>query len=103
MYKEKIQIRIYTNYYYNTLILKQIIYTKLHINKNKNKNSNYTKKISAHNEQRQKRKSTYVCIASASLGGSIDWSVRTSYNSNDHWPIILRLLKSQPLESEAPR
>lgn len=27
-----------------------------------------------------------LSIVSASLGGSIDWSVQTAYNSNDHWP-----------------
>ncbi|VVC27163.1 Endonuclease/exonuclease/phosphatase, partial [Cinara cedri] len=36
-------------------------------------------------------------------GGSIDWSVQTSYNSNDHWPITLKLLKSQPTEKPTPK
>jgi hypothetical protein len=44
-----------------------------------------------------------LSIASASLGGSIDWSVQTAYSSNDHWPITLRLLKSQPIDKEAPK
>jgi len=39
-----------------------------------------------------------LSIASVSLGGSIDWFVQTSYNSNDHWPITLKLFKSQPIE-----
>ncbi|VVC36381.1 Hypothetical protein CINCED_3A002357 [Cinara cedri] len=44
-----------------------------------------------------------LSIASASLGGSIEWSVQTSYNSNDHWPITLKLLKSQPTEKSTPK
>jgi hypothetical protein len=44
-----------------------------------------------------------LSIASASLGESIDWSVQTSYNSNEHWPIALRLLKSKPIEKSTPK
>lgn len=38
-----------------------------------------------------------LSIASTSFGGSIDWIIQTSYNNNDHWPITLKLFKSQPI------
>jgi hypothetical protein len=44
-----------------------------------------------------------LSITSSSLGGAIDWSVQTAYNSNDHWPITLRQLKSQPSEKSTPK
>ncbi|VVC38786.1 Endonuclease/exonuclease/phosphatase [Cinara cedri] len=39
-----------------------------------------------------------LTIVSTSLGGTIDWTVQTSYCNNDHWPITLRLLNSQVMD-----
>ena len=60
---------------------------------------NYTRHNASHNNF----SAIDLSIASASLGGSIDWSVQTSYSSNDHWPITLKLLNSQPIEKSTPK
>lgn len=60
---------------------------------------NYTR----HNVTHNSFSAIDLSITSSSLGGSIDWSVQTAYNSNDHWPITLRLLKSQPTEKSTPK
>jgi hypothetical protein len=60
---------------------------------------NYTR----HNVTHNNFSAIDLSITSSSLGGTIDWSFQTAYNSNDHWPITLRLLKSQPSEKSTPK
>lgn len=60
---------------------------------------NYTRHYATHNSF----SAIDLLITSSSLGGSIDWSLQTAYNSNDHWHITLRLLKSQPTEKSTPK
>jgi len=52
------------------------------------KDRNYTR----HNATHSSLSAIDLSIASACLGGLIDWSVQTPYCSNDHWPITLYLL-----------
>lgn len=60
-------------------------------------------KLQRHNVTYNSFSAIDLSIISSSLGGSIDWFVQTAYNSNDHWPITLRLLKSQPTEKSIPK